>query len=117
MTQQTSPDATQDGPEFVISRTFEAARDLVYKAWTEPERLAQWWGPPGMPIRVAGFDLQPGGTFLYAMKIPDGSEMFGKFVYREVVYDRQLRLDYTRTEWYVTNNHLLSLPRRQSQDL
>ena len=70
--------------EVVVTREFDAPRDLVWKAWTEPERLAQWWGPPGSEIRVKGLDLRAGGTFLYSMQTPNGPEMWGKFVYREV---------------------------------
>ncbi|MBV8543458.1 MAG: SRPBCC domain-containing protein [Acidobacteria bacterium] len=71
--------------EFVISREFDARRDLVFKAWTEPERLAQWWGPKGFTVKVANIDLRPGGMFHYGMVAPDGSEMWGKFIYREIV--------------------------------
>jgi len=70
--------------EFVITREFDAPRDLVFKAWTEPERLAQWWGPKGFTVKVANVDLRPGGMFHYGMVGPDGSEMWGKFIYREI---------------------------------
>jgi uncharacterized protein YndB with AHSA1/START domain len=70
---------------FLISRIFDAPRELVWKAWTEPERLAAWLGPKGAPVaRVIRFELSAGGVFLSAMKTPDGSEMCAKFVYREV---------------------------------
>ncbi len=70
--------------DFVISRTFDAPRALVWKAWTEPEQLAQWWGPKGCTIRVAKFDLRPGGMFHYAMAFQPGHDMWGRFVYREI---------------------------------
>jgi len=70
--------------DFVISREFDAPRDLVFKAWTEPERLAQWWGPKGFTMESCKVDLRPGGTFLYGMRGPDGLEVWGKFVYREI---------------------------------
>lgn len=73
-----------DDAEFVITRSFDAPRDLVFKAWTEAERLAQWWGPKGMKVRVAKLELKPGGIFHYAMRLPDGSEMWGRFIYREI---------------------------------
>jgi uncharacterized protein YndB with AHSA1/START domain len=73
-----------DDKEFVLSRTFDAPRDLVWKAWTEPKRLMEWWGPKGFKMKVAKLDLKPGGTFLYAMNAPDGSEMWGRFVFREI---------------------------------
>ncbi len=71
--------------DFIISRTFDAPRELVFKAWTEADRLKQWFGPKGCSIRVASLDLRPGGVFHYCMVTPDGHEMWGKFVYREIV--------------------------------
>jgi uncharacterized protein YndB with AHSA1/START domain len=80
--------------EFVITRTFAASRDLVFKAWTEPDRLAKWWGPAGFKMRVMTLDLRPGGVFLYSMEGPPGGpmsgEVWGKFVYREIAAPRRL---------------------------
>jgi uncharacterized protein YndB with AHSA1/START domain len=69
---------------FEISRTYDAPRSKVWQAWTEPSRLKQWWGPRGFKVHTAKVDLRPGGVFLYGMKAPDGSDMWGKFVYREI---------------------------------
>lgn len=69
---------------FVISRTFEAPRELVFKAFTEVERLKHWWGPKGFKVIASTMDLRPGGTYHYGFQAPDGSAMWGKFVYREV---------------------------------
>jgi len=76
--------AAEHADDFVITREFDAPRDLVFKAWTEPERLAQWWGPKGFTVKVANIDLRPGGMFLYGMVAPDGGEVWGKFIYREI---------------------------------
>lgn len=70
--------------DFVLSRTFDASRDLVWKSWTEVDRLKQWWGPKGFKIIAAKLDLKPGGIFHYGMRGPDGNEMWGKFTYREI---------------------------------
>ena len=70
--------------ELVLSRTFDAPRELVYRAWTEAERLAKWWGPAGFAIEVAKLELRPGGLFHYSMTLPDGHQMWGKFVYLEI---------------------------------
>lgn len=78
------------GGSFVMTRTFDAPRDLVYKAWTEAERLEQWWGPKGFIVRVAKLELRPGGTFHYAMESPDHGTFWGKFVYREVLPPERL---------------------------
>ncbi len=69
---------------FEISRLYDAPREKVWQAWTEPERLKHWWGPRGFSVHTCKVDLRPGGTFLYGMKAPDGSEMWGKFVYRQI---------------------------------
>lgn len=70
--------------ELVITRTFAAPHELVWRAWTEPERLARWWGPKGSAVEVVSFDLRPGGLFLYRLRAPDGAELWGKFVYRAI---------------------------------
>ncbi len=74
-----------EGTEFSISRVFDAPRDLVWKAVTEPERLMHWWGPKGFAMLLCEVDLRPGGTFRYSMRSPDGKVMWKKKVYREIV--------------------------------
>jgi len=69
---------------FEISRVYDAPRDKMWQAWTEPARLKQWWGPRGFKVHTCKVDLRPGGIFHYGMKAPDGSDMWGKFVYREI---------------------------------
>ncbi len=73
------------GREILASRVFDAPRELVWKAFTESERLMRWWGPKGFTMQVAKLDLRPGGVFHYCMRSPDGRDMWGKFVYREIV--------------------------------
>lgn len=75
---------------FVISRTFDAPRDIVWKAWTERERLMQWSGPKGVTMTVATQDFRPGGLLHYCMRTPDGKEMWGRSVYREIVPPEKL---------------------------
>jgi uncharacterized protein YndB with AHSA1/START domain len=77
-------------PEFVITRTFDAPRELVWKAHTDCQYLMQWWGPKGFKMRACNLDLRPGGVFHYCLQAPDGQDMWGKFVYREVVAPERL---------------------------
>jgi uncharacterized protein YndB with AHSA1/START domain len=77
-------DKTSTKP-FSITRVFDAPRELVFKAWTERERLMQWFGPKGFTMTTAKLDLRPGGNFHYCLRSADGKEMWGKFVYREIV--------------------------------
>jgi uncharacterized protein YndB with AHSA1/START domain len=71
--------------EFVITRVLDAPRELVWKAWTEPERMAQWWGPKGFTMLTNKLELRPGGIYHYCMRSPEGFAMWGKFVYRETI--------------------------------
>jgi uncharacterized protein YndB with AHSA1/START domain len=81
-----SPSMSQTiSPDFVISRVFDAPRDLVWKAFTEPERMKQWWGPKGFKVIASKMDLRPGGSYHYGMQAPNGTAMWGKFVFREIV--------------------------------
>jgi uncharacterized protein YndB with AHSA1/START domain len=69
----------------MISRIFEAQRERVFAAFTEPERMMRWWGPPGCTVAGATMDLRPGGSYHFGLRAPDGGMMWGKFVYREIV--------------------------------
>ena len=70
--------------DFVISREFNAPRELLWKAWTEPERMAQWWGPKGVKTQTVKMEFFVGGINHYCMTTPDGKKMWGKMVYREI---------------------------------
>jgi uncharacterized protein YndB with AHSA1/START domain len=76
--------------KFIISRTFNAPLDRVWKAWTEPEQMAQWWGPKGFDADVKTLDLKPGGTFLYRLLSPQSQEMWGRMLFREIVPKEKL---------------------------
>lgn len=76
--------------QLVITRVFDAPRELVWKAFTEADRLAQWWGPKGFTMLVRRLDFRPGGVFHYSMRSPDGQVMWGKFVYRDILAPERL---------------------------
>jgi len=71
--------------EFIITREFNASQKLMFEVWTNPVHLEKWWGPIGMKMGITKLELKPEGTFHYSMKTPDGHEMWGKFVYREII--------------------------------
>lgn len=72
--------------ELAMERSFDAPRELVWKAWTEEDRLMKWWGPKEWPSSYHKVDLRVGGVWHYAMKsIETGEESWGKAVYREIV--------------------------------
>ena len=76
--------------EFVISRTLNAPRETVWKVCTEPEHMKEWFSPKGSKVRVAKMDFRPGGSYHYCLQGPDGSEMWGKAVYLEIVQPERL---------------------------
>ena len=75
---------------FVISRLVDAPRERVWKAWTEAEHLKHWWGPQGFKLHTCKVDLRPGGVFHYGMTTPDGKDVWGKFIYREIKAPQRL---------------------------
>jgi uncharacterized protein YndB with AHSA1/START domain len=81
---------TSTDRELVSTRIFDAPRALVFQAWTEPERLACWFGPKGFTMTASTIDLCPGGVYHYGMKSPDGQIMWGRWVFREVVEPARL---------------------------
>lgn len=71
--------------ELVIARVFDAPRELVWKAWTESEHIAAWWGPEGFSTRVEENDFRAGGKTRYVMVGPDGTEYPVGGVIKEIV--------------------------------
>ncbi|MBD0322767.1 MAG: SRPBCC domain-containing protein [Aldersonia sp.] len=79
--------------EFTISREFDAPRELVFRAWTDPEQLAKWCGPRGFhtPISSISMDARPGGVHRMTMVEDDsGDEYVSAGVYREIVPPERL---------------------------
>ena len=76
--------------DFIISRTFDAPRDLVWKAWTEEARLGKWFGSKGASIFHSKNDLRTGGVYHYGMRMADGKEIWGRWVYREIAKPERL---------------------------
>jgi len=68
-----------------LKRTFNAPLKLVWEAWTQPEHIANWWGPKGMETKIVEHDFRVGGKWKYTMVMPDGSEFIGDGVYSVIV--------------------------------
>ncbi len=79
MTQETQ---TRD---LVIERVFDAPREQVWNAWTDPEQVKKWWGPEHFTAPSAEIDLREGGTYLYCMRSPDGRDYWSTGTYREII--------------------------------
>ena len=69
----------------VIERIFDAPRELVWRALTDPERVKKWWGPEHYDCPAAKIDLRVGGSYRFAMRGPDGQTNWSGGVYREIV--------------------------------
>ncbi|MEI8133933.1 MAG: SRPBCC domain-containing protein [bacterium] len=75
---------TQKVESFVTSRTVNAPLDLVWKVWTEKDHLMKWFSPAGSTVVYNIMDFRPGGFMHYCLKTEDGTEMWGKSIYREI---------------------------------
>jgi uncharacterized protein YndB with AHSA1/START domain len=76
--------------EVTLTRTFDATRRMVFKLWTEPEHMAQWWGPKGFTNPVCELDARPGGAIRIHMRAPDGTVYPMSGTFREVVEPERL---------------------------
>lgn len=80
--------------ELVINRIFNAPRELVWKAWTDPEYFKLWWGPKDFTCPFCEMDLRVGGKYLNCMRSPDGRDYWTTGVYREIVpFERMVYTD------------------------
>jgi uncharacterized protein YndB with AHSA1/START domain len=84
MTEKTVADSTTDR-ELVTSRVIDAPCERVFRAFSDPTHLAQWWGPKGFTNTFHEFDLRPGGTWRFVMHGPDGGNYPNESVFQEVV--------------------------------
>lgn len=85
MTAMNNPSPESAQRELVITRVFDAPRALVFKVWTDPKHVAQWWGPHGYTNPVCELDLRPGGALYIEMTGEDGIAIPNKGLFHEVV--------------------------------
>ena len=86
--------ATANANEIRITRIYDAPVAAVWDAWTDPAQVAQWWGPRGFSITTHSKDLRPGGTWVYTMHGPDGTDWPNFTRYHEVEPRRRLVYDH-----------------------
>lgn len=91
---QTSTDTTTgtyhkknlpSSPLVEITRTFYAPVERVWKAWSDPELIKEWWGPVGYSCPRAKMDFREGGKYLFAMQGPDGNVIWSTGVFEEII--------------------------------
>jgi uncharacterized protein YndB with AHSA1/START domain len=80
----------QDARTIVTTRMFDAPRELVFEAWTDPKHLVQWWGPNGFTTTIRAIDVRPGGVWRFVMHGPDGVDYENRIVYEEIVKPERL---------------------------
>jgi uncharacterized protein YndB with AHSA1/START domain len=73
-----------------IERVFDAPRKTVFRAWTEREHMARWWGPAGFASTIEKLELRPGGAYRIHMRSPEGTDHWSQGVYREIVAPERL---------------------------
>jgi uncharacterized protein YndB with AHSA1/START domain len=96
-------------PELTIDRIFDAPRDMVWRAWTDPEFLHRWYGP-NIETVIHKFDLEPGGSWLNEMKMGDNS-YFSKMIFQSVIEPEKLVWHHhssTDSNWHDTANPMMA---------
>ena len=106
--------ADEDG--IVIERVFDAPKELVYKAWTDPDLAMQWWGPEGFTAPSIKINLEVGQKYIFAMQGPEGSEwdrvMYSAGVYKEIVPNEKL----VATDYFSDSEGNMISPDKEGQD-
>ena len=92
MANNDDPNTEPSEQELVITRVFDAPRELVFEAWTEPEHFVRWWGPKGYTTPFCTIDLRPGGVVHHCMRSPEGREVWTKGIFREIVVPERIVL-------------------------
>src|SRR5580698_3754009 len=85
MAATSSLDLETDPRSIIGTREFDAPRELVFKAWTDPKHLSQWWGPNGFTTTTSSFDFKPGGVWRFVMHGPDGRDYQNRVTFMEIV--------------------------------
>jgi len=89
---------TNEPARMVLSRVFEAPRELVWKAWTDPQYAMRWWGPKDFTTPFYEMDFRVGGKFLFCMRAPDGKEFWTGGEYHEIVLYEKIVLSLYPTD-------------------
>jgi uncharacterized protein YndB with AHSA1/START domain len=88
--------------ELLITRTLNAPVDLVWETWTNPEHIAQWWGPNGFTNTITKMDLRPGGEWLLVMHGPDGTDYKNKSIFKEIIPHKKIVFDHVAPNFTAT---------------
>ncbi len=87
---KSSSSAVAETTELVITRTFNAPRDIVWRYWTEPDYFKRWWGPKGFTTPNCDIDFRVGGKYLNCMRSPEGKDYWNTGVYKEIASQQKI---------------------------
>lgn len=90
MSERNNLDLDSDARSIIGTRVYDAPRELVFAAFTDPKHLAQWWGPNGFTTTTHSFDFRPGGVWRFVMHGPDGRDYQNRVTYDEIVPPERL---------------------------
>jgi uncharacterized protein YndB with AHSA1/START domain len=76
--------------EILVTRILNAPRELVFKAWTDPNQIQIWWGPKGFTTTHRQTEFRPGGVWRFVMHGPDGRDYDNRIVYEEIIRPERL---------------------------
>lgn len=113
-TSDTTLTAEPDEQEIVVTRVFDAPRERVYEAYTDPSLIPEWWGPSGIETTVDEMDVQPGGKWRYVQHMPDGSDVAFHGIYHETAAPE--RIDFTSEFGGAPGNVVLETVTFEEQD-
>jgi uncharacterized protein YndB with AHSA1/START domain len=80
--------------EIVTTRVFDTPRDLVWRAWSEPARLSEWWGPKGFSDTTHAFEFRAGGAWRHTMHGPDGKNYENEAAFVDIVAPERIIMDH-----------------------
>ena len=108
-TANTEPQPSDDR-ELVLARIIDAPAERLYRAWTQPQLLKQWWAPRPWPTPRAELDVRPGGVGNIVMRSPEGQDMPCPGVYLEVVPNKRLVFtDAYREAWMPSDKPFMTV--------
>jgi len=85
MSEEKNISISESEGEVTITRIFDAPRELVWKAWTDPEHIKHWWGPKNFTAPFCQVDFRVGGVYLFCMRSPEGRDYWSTGIFRDIV--------------------------------
>ena len=95
MAESQTPVVDTSDREIITTRVFDAPRELVFRAWSEPDLIREWWGPKGFSNTFETFDFQAGGLWRFVMHGPNGADYQNEIRFVEIVPPERIVLQHT----------------------